>query len=242
MSTFSAIRDVLAFLTVIPVGSPGGIGGAARGAWLFPAAGALLGIPAALAGYVLMQFLSPDVSLLLALFILYVLTGFHHLDGLLDTGDALMCRGSRERRREVMHDLNTGAGGYGAGFFVLLLTFLALREAPRPLLALVVAETAAKMSMVSALYIGRPSHEGMGSRFSAEVRRNHLMFFSALVLAVSISFFFLGVLGLQAVLAALVAALGMDVLARRSLGGISGDVLGAVNEVSRVGALVVMLL
>jgi adenosylcobinamide-GDP ribazoletransferase len=239
---FKGLRDVISFLTVIPVRPPEKVDDVARAAWLFPLAGTVIGIMAAGVGYLLMQFFTPDPALALALFVLFYLTGFHHLDGLLDIGDGLMCRGSHERRLQAMHDRDTGAGGFAAGFFVLLLTFLALRDFPFPLLALVAAETAAKLSMVSALYTGRPSHEGTGSAFSKVVRGNHPVFITALVLSVLISYFFLGAWGLRAVLAALVVGLFMDLLSRRSFGGISGDVLGATNELSRMAALLVMLL
>ncbi len=236
------LKSALAFLTIIPMDMPDEIEDMARATWLFPVVGAVIGIIAAGAGYVLMQVLTPDPALALALFVLLILTGFHHLDGLLDFGDGLMCRGSPERRLQAMHDRDTGVGGFAMGFFVLLLTFLALRDFPFPLLALVAAETAAKMSMVFVLYVGRPSHEGMGSAFSREVKRNHPVFMTGLVLSIIIAYLFLGTWGLRAVLAGLVVGLVMDRVSRRTFGGISGDVLGATNELARLAALLVVLL
>ncbi|MDH7556838.1 MAG: adenosylcobinamide-GDP ribazoletransferase, partial [Candidatus Methanosuratincola sp.] len=103
MGLIGGLRSVLSFLTVLPFGS-GTIDEMAQYAFFFPAAGALIGAISGGAGLVLFKFLDNSLAGWLTLLVLLLLTGFNHIDGVLDLGDALMFRGSSERRLEILHD------------------------------------------------------------------------------------------------------------------------------------------
>lgn len=236
-----SLKAALSFLTIIPMKWSGDMDDIARSMWTFPLVGAIIGLVAGIAGIVMQGFLPMSLAAVAALFALYILTGFHHLDGLLDIGDALMIRGDAEKRRAVMKDNSVGAGGFGLGFFVMLLTFHALFWNPNILVALVVAEATAKFSMVLLAFLARPSHEGMGNAFLTAAKGNARLLFAAFVvfMAVVIPFAPMKLTNLTAI--SMVLALGSTHVANRSFGGVSGDVFGAVNELARLVALVVLL-
>ncbi|MFQ5815959.1 MAG: adenosylcobinamide-GDP ribazoletransferase [Candidatus Hydrothermarchaeaceae archaeon] len=236
------IRSVLSFLTVLPI-RDGNLEDAARNAWLFPAVGGALALLSGAVGWVLddQLFYPPHVSAAVALFILLLLTGFHHLDGLLDVGDGLMLRGTREERLRAMRDANTGAGGFGLAFFVLLTSYVALIWAPNLLYAIVAAEALAKLSMVLGLYAGTSSHQGMGSTFLSVTRGNKGMLALAFLLATPIAVYPLGLNGVILMVATAFFALLLVRYFTRAFGGIGGDALGAINELTRMMALLVLL-
>lgn len=231
-------KNAFSFLTAIPV-TGATIEETARHMYLFPIVGALIALIAASAGY-LAAFIFPNgIAAAIALLALLLLTGLHHLDGLLDFGDALMFRGRAEERVQVMHDKSTGAGGFGIGFFVLLLAYAALAEAESMFSALVLAEASAKFSMVIGAYLGRPSHEGIGSAFIKIMGRNHRLFLLSLIIYCAIIFPFEK--NIAALLATYVFALAIIYASNKLLGGVSGDVFGAMNELTRTLVLLVLI-
>ncbi|WP_456475503.1 adenosylcobinamide-GDP ribazoletransferase [Candidatus Pyrohabitans sp.] len=242
MNPFSELRKCLGFLTVLPVGMGfKGYEEVARAAWLFPVAGGIVALVASAAAFASLFFLPRDIAAGIALLVLLLLTGFHHLDGLLDFADAAMVRGDRGARLKAMHDLNHGVAAFGAGFFVLLLTYLAVYEAEGILPSLVVGEASAKFAMVLAAYSARQSsHQGMGSAFVNVLRGNHRLML--LTLIVYTPFLLLAWESAPIVLLSVaVTALLIVNTSYRLFGGVSGDVFGAVNELSRLVAMLVLV-
>ncbi|MEE8168676.1 MAG: adenosylcobinamide-GDP ribazoletransferase [Candidatus Hydrothermarchaeales archaeon] len=233
------VKAVLGFLTIIPVNGSE-LEETAEHAWLFPVIGALMALIAVSLGYALTYILSRGISLALTFFVLLLLTGFHHLDGLLDIGDALMVRKSSEERLRVLHDSRVGAGGFGLAFFVLLVSYSALIETGEPFRALIAAETLAKFAMVLGMYVGRPSHSGIGSTFIEVVSRDKrqliLALLSCLILIIPLTM----TKGLGLLLATVVFTLLLVRLFERAFNGIGGDAFGAINELVRMLVLVVI--
>lgn len=215
---------------------------AAKSAWLFPLVGAAIAIPSG-AIYIIMReqlFYPPHLATAVALFVLLLLTGFHHLDGLLDVGDGLMLRAAKEDRLRAMRDASTGAGGFGLGFFVLLITYTAYLWVHKPLYDIVAAEALAKFSMVLGLYAGTSSHEGVGSAFLRVTKGNKHMLALAFLLTSAIVYVLLGPGGASKVAITIVFTLLMLWYFNREFGGIGGDALGALNELTRMIILVTL--
>ncbi|MDI6654811.1 MAG: adenosylcobinamide-GDP ribazoletransferase [Candidatus Hydrothermarchaeota archaeon] len=231
-------KNVAGFLTAIPVAA-GSIEETAKYMYLFPIAGALIALIAASAGYLTALVFPNSIAVAIALLVLLLLTGLHHLDGLLDFGDALMFRGSAEKRVQIMHDKNTGAGGFSIGFFALLLTYLALAEVESLFSALVVAEASAKFSMIIGAYLGRPSHEGTGSAFIKIAGRNHKLFLLSLIIYCAIILPFEN--NIVVLFITYIFSLAMIYASNKLLGGVSGDVFGAMNELTRMLVLLVLV-
>lgn len=234
------LKSTLGFLTILPGGMDLDTKIVARNMWLFPPVGVFIAILSAMVYKVLSLYLPNSISIAFALFALLVLTGFHHLDGLLDFGDGVMCVGNFERRRRAMYDVNIGAGGFAIGFFVLLITFAALLENDSIFRGLIVAEASAKFSMVLLAFAGKESHMGMGSAFTKTVD------FRLLLITLVFYLPTLAILPLEKGMAVFIGtvaiSLVMTSVSSKLFGGVSGDVFGAMNEICRMVVLVVLLL
>jgi adenosylcobinamide-GDP ribazoletransferase len=212
-----AAAAAVTFLTRIPVGQIVlDADDVARGAPFFPVVGA--GIGAAVGG--LLVGLDGELTVLvaaaLAATLEALLTGAIHLDALADTADGLGA-GSRERALEVMRDPTIGA--FGA-------TALALD---------LLVKVAVPLALALVLPYARP---GSGSGLVLTERAARPALVVGLVIAVGIAVAALGLRGLALVAGAGVASLAVGLVARRRLGGVTGDVLGASNELATTAALV----
>lgn len=238
---FEGVRGVFGFLTILLCGKNSTLEQAASSMWIFPLAGAVIGMLSGALGFLASQFLPASVSSAVALFALLLLTGFHHFDGLLDFGDALMFRGSIAERRRVMQDVSTGAGGVGLSFFVLLITYFSLSASHNLIASLMVAEASAKFSMVIAAYVGKAAHRGMGSIFVDAIKGNHRRFFLSFLIYVLITYAVAGESSAAVLLTTYASSMLLVYLSNRLLGGVSGDVFGAMNELTRMSVLLALL-
>lgn len=232
------LAGVVSFLTVIPAGG-GTIEGTARAIHLFPLVGLIVGAVAGAIGWGASLYTDPLIVGVLVAGGLAVVTGMHHLDGLADFADGLMAGGSPKRRIAAMRDKSVGAGGVSSVVICVALVVAAAsqRSGVELLLAVVLAEVAAKYSMVVAAYLGRPAAEGTGSVFCGAADKRRLGAATALWLAPVLA---LGAFPAVLAVAAAAGAAAMVVgVSSRAFGGITGDVLGAVNEIGRAAALVV---
>jgi adenosylcobinamide-GDP ribazoletransferase len=237
------LKALLSFFTVLPVRGAS-LEEAAREAHLLPLVGIFTGLPGA-SLILLASAVPPGVSATLALGAVLLAAGLHHADGVLDVGDALMVRGSPERRRQVLADARVGIGGIGALFLIYAPTVAALAalaaDAPgRAALALLAGEVSARSAMLLMLAFGEP----------AEWRSSAVPFVRALrggrrpvglVLALATPLSFLLPLGGFAALAGCAAPLVVFFalrVARAAFGGIGGDAAGAAGEACRAALLV----
>lgn len=236
-----AIRGAVGFLTRIPVG-----GGEAdweafrRAAYSLPLVGYLVG---GLVGSVFFLPVQPPTLVAAYLVGLYLITGVTHADGLADLGDALAVHGDVDRTREVLKDSATGVGGallLGVTLLVLALGVLSFAGIGswRAFRLVVAAEVGAKLGMALLACYGRPAHDGLGAQLVGEL--SYRAFGPALL--VSLPAVAAAPEGLTIALLAAVAtgpAVGLAVLTwgHRTLDGVSGDLLGATNEMGRALAL-----
>ena len=237
----SALRGALTFLTRLPLGGSETSWEAFRRTPLaFVLAGYVIGAVVALP---LAVPLPVPTAAALYLGTIYLLTGVTHADGLADAADAAAVHDDstdRSRRRAVMHDAETGVGGTLA--LVLVVAALALGAlgmagaGPRVAITIALAaEVGAKLGMATLVCLGDAAHEGLGSAFTDESDATALVpaFLVALpVVALAAP------LGTAAVVAALFGGPAVALVtlrwARATLGGVSGDVVGATNELGRV--------
>jgi adenosylcobinamide-GDP ribazoletransferase len=232
------LAAAVAFLTRVPVGRLVRLDAAdvARAGALFPLVGA--GIGAVVGGITRAgaHSLSAPLAAVLALAAGAALTGVLHLDALADTADALGAA-TRERALEIMRDHSIGA--YGATALVLDLgakaaALAALAVRGDVLAAAVCAAAAARAAPVllsSVLPYARPG-EGLGRALDGSGRVR-----AAVAVAVAAGI----CVWLDApwlLVPAAVVTLAAAVTARRWLGGITGDVLGASAELAELAVLV----
>jgi adenosylcobinamide-GDP ribazoletransferase len=239
------MRALFSFFTVFPVRDVS-LEGAAQRAYLLPLVGLFTGAPGA--ALILLGYAMPSgVVATLALGAVLLAAGLHHTDGVLDVGDALMVRGEPERRRTVLRDTRVGVGGIGTLFFVYAPTVAALvalveGSPARAALALLAGEISARSAMLLMLAFGKPAEASSSSvpfvralKGSRRVAGTLLALLGPLPLLVLLG----GFAPLAVLLVPLVALVALWV-ARRTLGGIGGDVVGATGEAARTVLLVAL--
>jgi adenosylcobinamide-GDP ribazoletransferase len=210
----------------------------------FPVVGLLMGLFlwGAYTGLLLVFPILVSAAILLAL--LVIATGGLHLDGLADTLDGLGGGKDRQQSLHIMKDSTLGAFGVIGLILILLLKFalfLALAE-KGPIQALLVFPILSRWSMVCLAYLSpyaRPEG-GLGEAMTDLVTGRHLLFASLLAAMLTLLVF-----SLRGLLALGVVA-GFTWLVSwycsRRLGGITGDVLGALNELNEVLTLLITVI
>jgi adenosylcobinamide-GDP ribazoletransferase len=237
-----ALATAIGFLTAVPIGARRDLreGDFGRASVWFPAVGLLVGLLLAAVDWCGRAVWDPTVAAALVIGAAVVVTGGLHIDGLMDTADAFFSRASRERMLEIMRDPRSGALGVAAGVCVLLTKFaayahLAGGEHWRVIAAAPALGRLAMVIAVGAFPYARES--GTGARIAAEVGMRHVI--GALLVGTAIAVGLLSVGGLLMFAMALALAVACGGYARRRLGGLTGDVYGAINEVVEVAVLLV---
>ena len=243
---FKEIKSLFSFLTILtPTMDEDCFSNAAKAMFLFPLVGAFIGLLAGLFGWVASQFLPSLVVGALVLGFLLLITGVHHTDGLLDFGDGVMAHGSAERKIEIMHDQLTGAGGLSLGILTLLITAFSIAELNTSVIipGIVVAEVSAKLSMVIGAWAGKAAHQGMASSFLEVMhdKKGTARLVIALAISLAIVLPLMWLTGIIALLAAILTSLIMVGVSHKHFNGVTGDVLGATNELARMVSLITLL-
>jgi adenosylcobinamide-GDP ribazoletransferase len=240
------IKNLLAFLTILPLKMDADcLIDSAKFMYIFPLIGVLIGLIAGVFALAISQVLPSLVVGALAFGLILLLTGLHHTDGLLDFGDAVMYHGTAERKIEIMHDQLTGAGALGLGIMTLLVTAISIGEIRSSLLipSLIVIELSAKLSMVVGAWAGKPVHQGMNSLFLEKMhgKTGNLRLIAALLISYTVALPLMLTAGFVAVTAAIITGLIMVAISHHHFKGVTGDVLGATNELARMVALLALL-
>ena len=269
MSPVKAIktfRDLLSFLTIIPVGGKEDfIFTTAEHMYLFPIIGAFIGILAGayyLGASIIVHFLLSLVNPIIALptdllaklavaamtvAFLLVLTGLQHFDGLIDLGNAFGLRNLHDRKM-VAHAWTVTYWGALLAIIVEFVAFTGLFFI-NPLFAfgaIIAAEVSAKLAMVTIVWVGKPTHKGLGSIFLQKAKKKLNIIAYALSVLIVYPFFaftdkpFLGLFAVGVVLVSIPVALVMEKVAKGVFGGVSGDIIGATNEVARAVTLILI--
>jgi adenosylcobinamide-GDP ribazoletransferase len=264
VKTIKTFRDLLSFLTIIPVGGKEDfIFTTAENVWLFPLMGGFIGLLAGLyfvGSSIMVVFLLGLADRIIALptgvlatllpaamtiAFLSVITGLQHFDGLIDLGNAVGLRNVHDRKM-VAHAWTVTYSGAVLALIVEFAAFIGLFFI-NPLFAfgaIITAEVAAKLSMVTIVWVGKPSHKGLGSIFLAKAKKNlnavayliaTLVVFPYFALTSNLLF---GLVAVGIVLVSIPVALVMKRVSDGVFGGVSGDMIGATNEVARAVTLV----
>jgi adenosylcobinamide-GDP ribazoletransferase len=239
--------EAFGLLTVVPV--PARAATSARGVlpWA-PLVGLALGGVAAGIGVLGARTVSPLVGAVLALTALALLTRGLHLDGLADTADGLGPLRDRERALAVMRQGDVGPFGVAAVVLVLLLQAscaAVLLSTDDGWLTVWLAVAVARLAMTRTGLPGTPVAAGsrLGEAVAGTVRPIVLAAWTGVLAAlvvVASGFNPIRTAGLLgAALAGLLASELVLHRSRRRLGGVNGDVMGAIAEVTTAVTLLV---
>ncbi|WP_242901848.1 adenosylcobinamide-GDP ribazoletransferase [Actinomadura terrae] len=246
----AGLRLAVTLLTVVPLPMRNVDRATARAAMLTaPAVGLVTGGGAALvlvagdaAG------LSPLLRAALAVAATAVLTRALHLDGLADLADGLGSGRPAAEALAIMKRSDIGPFGVVTLMLALLVQVAALASAPHAAVAVVVGAVAGRAALPwacrDAVPAARPG--GLGSLVAGTVStRNALLVTAVVVLGAGAAGAAANGLGgalhtAAAVLVGLAAAMLLLRHAVRRLGGVTGDVLGALVEIAGTAALVTL--
>lgn len=240
-----AVRAAFTFLTRIPVG--GFPYHADDWRWAsahFPLVGAALGTGLAVA-FVAIVPLGAAVAAALVLALSLFATGAFHEDGLADTADALGGAYQRARVLEILKDSRIGVFG-GAALAISLLLRCALLATLGPLApaALIASECVSRLPPVFLMVLLPYATDDARSRSRQITRAGaaQALLASTWTIGVLAALVWLGSLPLVAAVAALAAAAAIATICgwrfMRRLGGVTGDFLGATQQLALIAVLI----
>jgi adenosylcobinamide-GDP ribazoletransferase len=236
-----SLLAALQFLTRVPIRLRREPSLNATVAW-FPVAGAIIGAAVGGVAAGLWFVVPPLVAGAVAVAVGLLITGAFHEDGLGDIADAFGGGWTVERRLEILKDSRHGTYGVSAICASIVVRMIALGSLPGPWAMFTGAVAAHTMGRVAAVAMAGTmklaTHSGLGADYGRGTTRVR----AAVSVGTGIAISALAVGWWSAALtgAALVAVIGTGTLARRKIGGISGDVLGATEQVAECLCLVVL--
>ena len=214
----------------------------AKAAWAYPLAGLAVALPACALGALALAAglpAGPAAGLVIAAQVL--LTGAMHEDGLADVADGFWGGFTKARRLEIMKDSRIGAYGVialvlGLGLRWSALTALMAAGGLWALIGVAALSRAPMAVLMAALPNAR--HAGLSQMVGRPARQTAA---AAGVLGAASVLLFAGAAGLAAIAGAALAAAALAAVARAKIGGQTGDVLGASQQLGEIAALLALL-
>lgn len=235
------VAGVLLTRLPLPALPPAAFAEAGRAVWAYPVIGAVLGLIAVLTGKIALG-LGLDTSIAggLVLATLMLTTGAMHEDGLADCADGFWGGNDKARRLEIMRDSQIGTYGTLALIVVVMLRWSAFTALIWLNIWAVVAAAALSRAMMPWVMQHLPLARDDGLSRSVGCVPTRAAAQAALIGGI-IGVVFMGWSALIAGMAAVAVSFGMIALARTKIGGQTGDVLGAVQQLSEVAILITFL-
>ncbi len=235
------ISSVFSFLTIIPSNNTN-LETTAKYMHVFPIIGIAIGLLIGSLGFGLSFFLDPMVVALLVVGSIVVITGVHHTDGLADFADGLMTKGKKDKKLRAMKDLSTGSAGIVSVVLYVIGAIIALSLTSGFALfqAILLSEILAKFSMVLMASIGQSAAVGSNSPFTQIMKDKKRLAVAGIITIIPLVVIG-GTIGLILFGASIAVTIFLVYLSARSFGGITGDVLGATNELTRLSSLLIFV-
>jgi adenosylcobinamide-GDP ribazoletransferase len=237
----------------------------------FPLVGVFQGLLISAFSFISLRLFSEGITAGLIIFIYLLTNGGFHLDGLSDTFDALSVKSTGDREKDinkrlaVMKDSTVGPIGVTAICLMILMKYLLIREilAVCPVISgcllIFLMPVFSKWAVVPAAYHGKNVRtDGLGRIFLENLRIGHLLISTAFMLVACLAAFFIyqrlapfpslfivsGFFSflLYEMLIIYLFCLFFITLLKRRFGGLTGDNLGAVHEISELVFLTAALL
>jgi adenosylcobinamide-GDP ribazoletransferase len=276
MKALRVFRGLMAFLTAIPLRMDESfLEISARFMFLFPVIGVIIGFLAGIYSFftnnvlsllfaslnatlfsgsqkLFFEFIAQGLASAITLAFLLVIIGLQHTDGLVDVGNALGIRkASLKEKVEIAHVWTvTRTGAFLAllvSFFTLLFIFFTKTDVI--IQSLIVAETSAKLAMVTTAWQGKSPpprfYENKwekGRNFIDSIRKKHGLYAISLIISLVVCIALLGLSGVLSVAAGILVGGFMIIVGKQVFGGVNGDIFGATNEIARMVALLVLVI
>ncbi|MDQ6723386.1 MAG: adenosylcobinamide-GDP ribazoletransferase [Thermoproteota archaeon] len=239
--------EIISFLTIIPVdkfSKNNSLENISKNMYLFPIIGLVIGIlsiPVIILSFYLFNHL---ISGFIITSFLIIITGLHHTDALADFADGIMVKGSKEKKYKVIHDPYIGSAGIVAviSYFVgMIVTISSFTGIERLIISLLISEIVSKYAMVLQAYFSQSAWEGYSSLFTKNMKSGKKIIVSStmtLILIIVIGQM-IQLLLIQVFITGIVCCLIIIYISKKNFGGVTGDVMGATNEIIRLCCLIV---
>ncbi len=235
---FKSFRVATGFLTILPV-SPKQIGSADMGkaVALFPLVGVIYAIAAWGSLRLFSHVFSGTIAAWLTVFLITVLNGAIHMDGFADTMDGLGGR-TPEQSRAIMKDSRMGAFGGITLIFLITGKIILLKSLTNISLEVLIGVfSISRWAMAFQLYTQPSVSEGLLKSFAVEKKVSGIVITSLLTVLLGIWAFPIGLILMGLTGATLLV---INPLVKRKFGGITGDLLGAANELIELICLLIL--
>lgn len=230
---------VLQFLTIVPIKIKSDIEEKdfGRALFYFPVVGMLIGLTL-LASAMFFDFLPDFAKSAVILITSIVITGAVHLDGFTDAVDGLYGNKSKEKILEIMQDSRIGAMGAVGLISLLLFKFSLIASMPAAALwrVLIIMPVISRWCMVLACYQSECVRKESKAKFFIEYASKKEMI-SAGIFTVMLCILLAGLKGIFVFVSVFMPVYLFTAYVKRKIGGITGDILGAVNEIAEAAAL-----
>lgn len=206
----------------------------------FPLVGGCIGVLAALLDLGLTPFAGVEVRSILVVALLAGITGGLHLDGLMDSCDGLLAFTSRERRLEIMSDSRVGSFAVIGLATTLLLKYAAIVALPPALrpMGFMAMGALSRWAMVPAAVLWPAARtEGLGYLYKQSAGPVEIVWATALAALAVVP---LHAAGAALLVVAFVVAAVVARYATAKIGGLTGDVYGAISEAVEIGVAIVL--
>lgn len=240
MSQFLAqFQIALMTLTRLPAGPiKGAVPQVAQSVWAFPLVGIIVGSLAALAFWATTAVgLPAPLAGLLAITLSVLATGAIHEDGLADLADGFGGGQSKERKLEIMRDSRIGSYGAVALILSVGLRGVAIGDVAQAGWALI-ALAAFSRALMPLVMWWLPAARADGQGRSAGAVSGRLCLISVLLGLAAVALLQAG--AIPVILGMVVAAAIVIFLAKRQVGGFTGDVLGATQQVTEISGWLIL--
>lgn len=230
--------DLFSFFTRVPV--KGELNRATRQLYLIPFLAFWISLVPITVYFVTSLFLPHYFTVLLSLISIYLMTGLLHLDGLSDFADGVMKKGDKESKIKALKDVNTGIAGVVTVIFVLLTEFIGIDVLKFSIVNIIVffldSELSAKFAMLFGLLSRKMPESGLAKQF---MEHYNLKIFG---FAIILSFLFIPLLKIYYlfIFVSFIVSYILLKISVKNFGFLNGDGLGAMNEIARAVAMVIL--
>ena len=235
----------LQFLTRIPIGDNIQYDQEeiSKGTFWFPLIGLIVGLLCFGVYYIASQLFFGFFPVLCCIVANVVITGALHIDGLADTCDGIFSTRSKDRMLEIMKDSRIGTNGVIAIAFDLLfrITLISQMSIKQAALSIILAPVISRTMLVGLIYFSKyaRANGGMGSIFMN--KKYKINTYIGVGIGLAISIIAMGKYGLYVFMICIIMNIFYKTYIDGKIGGMTGDTLGAANELTEIVFFIVIV-
>jgi len=241
-----SILEITSFLTIIPVdrfSKKNDLENISKNMYLFPIVGLVIGILSIPITIFSFYFFDHLVSGFIITIFLIIITGLHHTDALADFADGIMAKGGKEKKYKVIHDPIISTAGVVAiiSYIIgMILTISSFNGLEGLIVSLLISEIIAKYAMVLQAYYSQSAWEGYSSLFTKNMKSNRKIVIATTITVILIILVeqMIQAILIQVLVTGIVCCFILIYISKKNFGGVTGDVMGATNEIVRICCLI----